>query len=210
VAADGAVRGEGLAPGAAPEEVAEAALGPALVLGLALRRIFCLHAGAVARGDRAVAFVGGSGAGKSTLAARLPGAGDGGWRRVADDVLPVAADGGAVWALAHFPQFKLAPAEQAAGAADARLRLAAVYLLDPAEEVRGEVTARDLGGRDAAVALARHTVAARLFAPAELGTHLDFCAQAAARLPVRRLAYPRRLDVLPAVAAAVAADLEPR
>lgn len=46
-------------------------LGPILGLALRLRGVTCLHASAVAFGDRAVAFVGDAGAGKSTTAAAL-------------------------------------------------------------------------------------------------------------------------------------------
>ena len=58
------------------------------------------------------------------------------------------------------------------------------------------------------LALVSHTVAARLFGKDLLAQHLAFCAQAAAQMPVRRLAYPRRFDTLPRVRDALAADLE--
>ena len=208
VTADGEIRGGPLAPDLAPAALAEAALGPALILALALQRVFCLHAGAVAAGDRAVAFLGPSGAGKSTLAARLPELGRG-WRRVADDVLPVAASPGAPCALPYFPQLKLARHEQAADPRDARLELAAVYLLAPPAPAADEVAIRPLTGWAATVALARHTVAARLFGPALLAAHLAFCAEAAARVPIRTLAVPRRPDALPRVAAALEGAFHP-
>ena len=56
-------------------------------------------------------------------------------------------------------------------------------------------------------ALIRHTVAARLFDKPLLAAHLDFCAEAAARIPVWRLAYPHRRDVLPQVRDAIRRSL---
>ncbi len=53
------------------EDTATYFLGPVLGLVLRLRGVTCLHASAIAFGDRAVAFVGGEGAGKSTTAAAL-------------------------------------------------------------------------------------------------------------------------------------------
>jgi len=59
------------------------------------------------------------------------------------------------------------------------------------------------GQRQAMQTLIRHTVAARLFDRPLLAAHLDFCAEAAARIPVRRLAYPHRREVLPQVRDAI-------
>lgn len=191
-------------------ELVEVLLGPVLLLALAQRGIFCLHAGAVAAGARAVAFAGASGAGKSTLAAALARRPP--FRRLADDLLPVALEAGGAVALPHFPQLKLPAAEQPAGE-DERLELAAVYLL--AAEAKGgadaglaQVASCDLAGRRGALALVAQTAAARLFAPPLLAAHLSFCGDLAARIPVRRLAYPRRAEALPRVAEEIRRELE--
>ena len=186
----GASAAEGLAL------LTDLALGPALCLALALRGVFCLHAGAVEVDGRIVAFLGDSGAGKSTLAALL------GWRRAADDILPVA--GPPAGARPRFPQLKLAPADQPGAGLPEDLPLAAVYGLDPPAET---VAVRPLSSRDAALTLVRHTVAARLFAPGLLERHFGVCAGLAAEVPVRALAYPRDLGIGPRVRAAIAADL---
>ena len=170
-------------------------LGPALCLALALRGVFCLHAGAVEVDGRIVAFLGDSGAGKSTLARLL------GWQRAADDILPVA---GPTASRPRFPQLKLAPQDQPGAGLPEELPLAAFYCLDPPAEA---IAVRPLSSRDAALSLVRHTVAARLFDPVLLERHLGFCARVAAEVPVRALAYPRELGVGPGVREAIAADL---
>lgn len=200
-------------PGDLPEDdpvVVRSVLGPGLLLALALRGSFALHAGAVARGGRAAVFLGDSGAGKSTLAAALDRRRAGGWRRLADDVLPVtrAADGG-IDALPEFPQLKLGPEEQyvADPSSPERLPVAAFYLLETPAADEDAVTITTVSPRDAAVALLAHTVASRLFAPDLAARHFAFCAAAAAAVPLKRLRYPRRLQALDAVAEALAADL---
>ena len=101
-AADGsAIHQVSQVPGSDPAFLAEALLGPPLVLALALRDTWCLHASAVEYGGRVIAFLGESGAGKSTLAAYL--AGQPGVRRVADDILPVAWQDHRLYYLAAFP-----------------------------------------------------------------------------------------------------------
>lgn len=185
----------------------ELLLGPGLILALSLQRTFCLHASAVAFRGQALVFLGASGAGKSTLAAALAGMDGGRWQRLADDVLPVRLEdvAGAV-ALPEFPQLKLAPAEQyvARDGRPERLPIAAIYVL--AETATG-VSGTDLAPRNAVAALTAHSLSTRLFAPALTARHLAFCAGLVEALPVRTLAYPRRLDVLPVVADWLAADL---
>jgi hypothetical protein len=179
-----------------------------------MRGVFCLHAAAAALGGdrtgggRAVAFAGPSGAGKSTLAAYL-GAG-GGWRRIADDVLPVELPAAGpeapatAAALPRFPQLKLAADRQPAG--ESALPLAAVCLLEPLDP-DSEVTVEPLAGRRAVLALAGHTVGARLFAPPELAAHLELCAGLAALVPVLQLGVPRRTEALAGVELALRSRL---
>jgi hypothetical protein len=68
------------------EDTATYLLGP--ILGFVLRRrgVVCLHASAVAIGDRSIAIVGAAGAGKSTTAAAFAKAG---FPVLTDDVLPL-------------------------------------------------------------------------------------------------------------------------
>jgi hypothetical protein len=192
------------APDADPAFLAEALLGPALVLALALKGTWCLHASAIAVENRVIVFLGVSGAGKSTLAAYLsvkPGV-----RRVADDILPVAVQDGRSYAFPHFPQLKLAIHQQPGLSLPEKLPLAVIYLLDekPAPSVEA------IGPGNSALLLAGHSVAARLFDRQLLSRHFDFCSLAGSILAVRKLAYPRVRSELPSVWQALQADLAGR
>jgi hypothetical protein len=191
---------------ASPEDLSQVVLGPALILALALQGVWCLHASAVVFGDTAVIFAGESGWGKSTLARYLGE--QAGWRRAADDVLPVVPVGNGLMALPHFPQLKLPSGAQPANGLPQRLPVAAVYVLDRDQKETGEaITILGLNERDAALALIRHTVAARLFGPDLLRQHMAFCAKVAGQVPVRLLRYPRQFAWLPELRDRLAADL---
>jgi hypothetical protein len=178
----------------------EALFGPALILYLALSDTWCLHASAVARNGRAVAFMGDSGRGKSTLAAFL--ADREGWQRIADDILPITAGPAGVTASPHFPQLKLPLKAHPSPDLPVQIPLAAVYLLERPNLEDDDQTAvrlEPLSRYQAALALIGHTVAARLFDKTLLARHAHFCADAA--VPVYRLTYPHRYELLPQIAA---------
>jgi hypothetical protein len=203
ISADGARVGrrrplEGEVPG---EEVTAAVLGPCLVLALALRGIWCLHASAAGARGWAVALAGESGHGKSTLAAALATAGSG-WRRIADDLLPVKLERGAARVLPRYPQPGAVALSQALAGERQTLSLAAVYLLEPGASA---VEVHELTKRRAAEALVRQTMAARLFDAELQARHLEFCVDTARRLPVRGLRFPRRPETLPSMTAAIGA-----
>ncbi len=88
------------------ENVATYLVGPILGLLLRLRGITCLHASAVASGDRAVAFVGSEGAGKSTTAAALARQG---YPVLSDDVVTLVERGGAFHVMPAYPYLCLWP-----------------------------------------------------------------------------------------------------
>lgn len=186
----------------------ETALGPALTLALALRGVFCLHASAVVGARGAIAFVGASGSGKSTLAAALGEHSTGRFRRLADDILPVAAEGSGWVALPRFPQLKVPPAEQPSlGLAEA-LPLVAVYALgDPTPADTGTVESRRLPPRAAFTTLVGQTVASRLFREGLLDRHFSFSTDMATRLPVRSLHYPWSEEIWKALSQRLEADL---
>ena len=192
-------------PGDPAGRLVEVVLGPGLMLSLALGGTFALHAAAAARGARTVVLLGESGAGKSTTGRALGAVP--GFARVADDVLPVAAGCGGLVALPHYPQLKVSAAEQYPAAAAERVAIAAIVVLAPDATGRSGVALEPLGERDAFLALARHTVAARLFDAALLERHAAFCATVAETTPVLRLAFPRRLDALPETTTRLAALL---
>jgi hypothetical protein len=127
-----------------------------------------------------VAFVVESGQGKSTLAAFLGNGDDPAWHQLADDLLPVTLvpDSPDVTALPHFPQLKLPVHTQPALGMPEQMPLAAVYVLEQTLLGQDGVEITPLGWQDATVSV------------------------------VRRLAFARRYERLPAVRAALAADLK--
>jgi hypothetical protein len=175
----------------------EILLGPALVLALAIRGAWSLHASAARFRHQVTVFLGESGRGKSTLAAYLHRSG---WQRVADDILPatLGADGARIWP--HFPQLKLPSDQQPGLVLPEHLPLDRVCVLTPAEGNSGPKLA-PIPPRQAVQELIRHTAGTRLFGPATLSKHLAFCAGFAERVPVYRLTYPHRKDALPDVQA---------
>lgn len=168
----------------------DVALGPVLLLALALGGTFCFHASAVATPDGrgVVVFAGPSGVGKSTLAAAF------GPRRLGDDVLPVSVVDGVAVVHPRFPQLKLDAAAQPGADAPERLPLAAVLLPVPygVAGATGDdrVSFERLAARDAVAELVRHTLAGRLFPPGLLDRHLAFVADLAEGVPVGRLTVP--------------------
>ncbi len=195
-----------------PEGLVATVLGPVLILALALRGLFCLHASAIAASDRALAFVGESGAGKSTLGAHMTarsGSRSQVLDLVADDAAPVSIGeaGAIVWS--SFPQLKLAADEQPGTRMSERLALQAIWVVDPVgpDDPRGP-RVEPLEGAAAILALARHTIGARLFAGDLLSRHLDHCSQIARIVPVSRLVYPQRRNIMDELADLVAAALD--
>lgn len=165
-------------------ELTDLLLGPVLVLALALQRRWCLHGGAVIQRGAAILFLGDSGLGKSTIAAWLS-APDSAMQRLADDIVPVAMNG-ILRSLPPFPQYKLPATQQYADFAP--IAVAQIYVLE-----RGSETApvtRKLCAGTAALAVARHTLLARLFPEPLLAKHLKFCAQVAETAHVAALEYP--------------------
>ena len=186
--------------------IAETVLGPALILALALQGTFCLHASAVSSPAGAVVFLGPSGAGKSTLAAYL-GNETADFTPLADDITPFMVAASGPEAYPHFPQLKLPTDHQPARNASARSPLLAAYVLDlPAPGAAEDASNERLDPVHGIATLMRHTVAIRLFGRSLTECYLSRMG-AAWSGRVRRLRFPRRFEVLPAVAAAIAAEL---
>lgn len=148
----------------------EALRGPILLHALASHGVYALHASAIQRpGLPLIALTAASGTGKSTLAAvaaRL------GWRRVGDDLLPVAHIGGRMVALPHLPQPKLAADQQYPADAPSHVAIAALLRLDRGERARF----KRLDASAAAQLVLTSTVATRVFAQRSLAAHLGFAA----------------------------------
>ena len=88
------------------ENTASYLFGPILGLLLRLRNVTCLHASAVAFGDRSVAFVGAAGAGKSTTAAAFARQGYG---VLSDDIVALMEQGGTFRIMPAYPHLCLWP-----------------------------------------------------------------------------------------------------
>jgi len=171
-------------------------IGPALVLALALRGTWCLHASAVIYNENLLVFLGESGQGKSSLAASL--AVQAPWRLAADDILPVTMGKEDLIAWPHFPQLKLPLDAQPAPALPEQIPVRSVCILTDVNE-DAQPALELLPAGQAVEALLSHTAGTRLFPPPLLAQHLAFCSAAAPRLPFYRLAYPHRWESLPVI-----------
>ncbi|MFZ0521126.1 MAG: hypothetical protein WAL95_08895 [Candidatus Acidiferrales bacterium] len=129
------------------EDTATYLLGPVLGILLRLRGVTCLHASAVAFGEKAVAFVGSAGAGKSTTAAALAQRGH---AILSDDVVALAERNGSFLVQPAYPYLSLWPpsVESLYGSVEALPRFSANYdkrcLSLPKQELRFEERALPL------------------------------------------------------------------
>jgi hypothetical protein len=197
-----------LATGTAPcGDIEQAILGPPLILALRLQNVTVLHAGSVATKNGVVAFLGSSGTGKSTLTAFLNQHVDE-WSYCTDDLLPLDPGTDGIDALPHFPQLKLAPENQWCSPKPQRLPLLAVISLGEGPSPGSEVTGSALSAADATAVILKHSAAWTFFPPELTQRQLDFCAQIVETVPVRRIAYPRKAEILPEVADAIQAELD--
>jgi hypothetical protein len=229
VAADGRrIVARRLAPAARmPRAFETYLLGQVLSFALIARGLEPLHATAVVVGGGAVGFLGDCGRGKSTLGAAFVHAGH---PLLTDDLLVLRPDGGRFSAAAGPPRLKLfpKPARRVLGdglrgtpmngrggklvfplgahATREAAPLRALYVLRP-RRTGGAVVIRPLSPRRAFVELTRNTFNACVLDAARLARQFDLAARVAAAVPVKTLTYPRGLDRLAAVRAAVEADV---
>jgi hypothetical protein len=192
------------------EDTATYLLGPILGFVLRLRGVACLHASAVAIGDRAIALLGPPSAGKSTLAAVFSGMGH---PVLADDIVALAERDEILWVQPAYPQLRLWPESVALlyGAADALPRLtptwdkraldltrngcrfqeqplplAAIYVLaerSPDVEPRIE----GLKGRESLLTLLANTYVGYLLDAAMRGQEFESLGRLVSRVPIRRV-----------------------
>jgi hypothetical protein len=192
------------------ENVATYLVGPILGLLLRLRGITCLHASAVASGNRAVAFVGSEGAGKSTTAAALARRG---YPVLSDDVVTLVERGGAFHVMPAYPYLCLWPdsVEKIEGSREAFLRftpewdkrclplgspdarfedralpLGAIYVFgdrgaDPTLPIEA------LSAQDAFIALVANTFATNLLDSAMRAAEFAVLARLVSTVPIRKL-----------------------
>jgi len=202
-------------------------LGQVLSYALIARGLEPLHATAVVVRGHAVGFLGDCGRGKSTLGAEFVRAGH---ALLTDDLLVLHDHVGSLHAAAGPPRLKLfpGPARRVLGpglrgmpmngrggklvfplgarAARGAAPLQALYVLQPGGTHR-DIAIRRLSPRRAFVELTRNTFNACVLDAPRLARQFDLATRVAASVPVKTLVYPRRLDRLAAVRAAVQADL---
>jgi hypothetical protein len=194
---------------------------------LLARGIEPLHATAIVVGERAVAFLGDSGFGKSTLAAAFL---QKGYALLTDDVLALEFRGENVWAWPGIARVKLNP--DAADAVfsgrrsipmntftskmifpllgsqhDHRLvPVQALYVLAH-KPSKSRILVRRLSGRASFLPIVQNTFNDTVLRPDRLKQQFAFAGRLARLIPIKRLSYPRHLDLLPSVADAIVADL---
>lgn len=206
-------------------------LGQVLSFALIKQGIEPLHCTAVVVNGGAVGFLGDCGYGKSSLAAAFIRAG---YPVLTDDLLVLNDRPQGYLAYPGFPRLKLFPqiaqallGEGAGGArmnpftqkliiplgpeqsCQAAVPLQAFFVLKPPRPglPRKRITLRSLSPRQAFIALTTNTFNARIKEPDRLSRLFAFAGGVAARVPVKSLSYPRNLDLLPQVVAAVRANL---
>jgi len=225
-------------PGDRLQEWAEAAfLGPICAFWLEMLGTPCLHAGAVAVGGRAVAFLGGKGAGKTSLVAAMMLRNH---SLMTDDLLAVdTVEGGAV-AYSSYPQLRMS-CEQAAyfrgaytdlaraqrGSEKRRVavgrggfgrsssestRLACVYVpqrYEPRNVGDDDVEIAPVTAGEAITELIRHSFTPRMInAVGWQAQRLGRVARVCEAVPIRRITYASGLEKLEAVGEAVEQDIE--
>jgi hypothetical protein len=204
----------------AVEDTATYLLGPVLGILLRLRGVTCLHASAVAFGEKAIAFVGSEGAGKSTTAAALARRGH---AVLSDDVVALAERNGSFFVHPAYPYLCLWPesVESLYGSAEAlpqfsanyekrclslgkqelrfaqqALPLAAIYILgdrrgDPAPLVE------ELPPQRAFLALVANTFATNTLDSEMRAKEFEILARVAPNVPIRLLCAHRDAGRLP-------------
>jgi hypothetical protein len=202
-------------------------LGQVLSYCLLARGIEPLHATAMVVDARAIAFLGDSGFGKSTLAAAFL---QRGYALLTDDVLALEFSGENVWARPGIARVKLNPDSADAVFCGRRsipmntftskmifplndsqhgnrvVPLQALYVL-PHKTSKSRILIRRLSGRSSFLPIVQNTFNDTVLHPDRLKRQFAFAGRLAGLIPIKRLSYPKRLDMLPEVADAILADI---
>ena len=206
-------------------------LGPVLSFALVRQGIEPLHATVVVKDDDAFALLGDSGYGKSSLAAVFLSAG---YRLLTDDLLVLQEMPDGFIAFPGVPRIKLFPEiahrflTDIAGAQPMHRKfeklviplgaekiyqlpipLCAMYVLvNPAKSSNIEhITIRRLPQKRAFAAVLKNTFNAKLTDSARLRRQFETTGRLVSKVPVKTLSYPKGLDLLPTVCAAVISDI---
>lgn len=159
----------------------EILLGPGLLLLLAARGVYGIHASAIRVDGRCFVLPAPSGSGKSTFA-RL--AAEAGAEALTDDISPLLLQDGVLRLRPRYPQLKW---EDPWRTPDLDLPVSAIVFL---QRDGSALALEPLGAAEASRLLIRDTVAARLFPPQLLRAHLQAMARFAESVPCWRLRWP--------------------
>ncbi len=213
------------------EDVAPYLIGPVLGVVLRLRGMVPLHASAVAIGEHAIALAGPAGAGKSTTAAAFARCG---YPVISDDVVAlqeeasrfvvppgyprvnlwmesvhaILGDGGTLPRICPTLDKCFMPLDPTRQFETSSLSLGAVYVLQRREPRLVAPIVQPLTGTEAFIGVLGNTYMNYLSDPEERRREFELVGRLVARVPVRRIQAPADLSMLPALAAAIAADVE--
>jgi len=218
-------------PGAHPDSFHTYLLNQVLSFALVRRGVEPVHATAVLTPAGAVAFLGDSGYGKSSLAASFLNAG---FQLVTDDLLILQRNEDGYVVEPGPPRIKLFPEIagdllqgpalvgasmnpltnkkvirlECSATPQTAVPLAVIYILTPPKSRRGNsrVVLRRLHPRTAFLEITRNTFSPQVVEPLRLRRHFEFVADVVARVPVKTLSYPLRLELLDKVRDAVLRD----
>ena len=186
-------------------------LGPVMGFVLRLRGTVCLHASAVAIGDRAIALVGSPGAGKSTTAAAFACAGV---PVLSDDIVAIAHMGDQVLVQPGYPRLNLWPdsvftlfgsqdalpritstwdkrymplAQNGHRFASSPLPLGAIYILDSRDTALTVPVVKEVSGEEAFMTLVANTYVNYLLDRNMRRTEFDLLTRVVSEIPMRRV-----------------------
>lgn len=212
------------------EDTATYLLGPILGFVLRLRGTVCLHASAVAIGDRAIALVGRSGAGKSSTAAAFASLGH---PVLSDDVVALTDQGASFKVQPAYPRVRLWPesVESMFGAADAlpritptwgklfldlngsdfrfqseSLTLGAIYFLGERSSASGAPSVDALGARESLMALVSDTYATNLLEPVTRAREFELLGRLVRGTPLRQVTPSTDMARISELCAAIVED----
>lgn len=205
-------------------------LGPVMGFVLRLHGVVCLHASAVAIGDRAIALVGLPGAGKSTTAAAFA---CGGYPVLSDDVVALGDQGARFFVQPGYPRVNLWSDSVLTlfGSQDALpritptwdkhylplgrnghhfasspLTLGAIYILDSRDSSLTAPIIEAVPGKEAFMSLVANTYVNYLLDQEMRRNEFDVLGRVVSEIPVRRVRPPAESSVIFKVCEAIAAD----
>jgi hypothetical protein len=205
-------------------------VGPVMGFVLRLRGTVCLHASAVAIGDRAIALVGLPGAGKSTTAAAFA---CNGFPVISDDVVALVEEGAQFLAQPGYPRVNLWPDSVRVlfGSEDALplitptwekhylplnqnghrfasepLPLGAIYILDRREPVLIAPAVEEIAREKAFMTLVANTYVNYLLDQGMRRNEFDVLGRLVSQIPVRRVRSPEDRSAIFSLCEVIAAD----